>query len=76
MTFSINRFSTDSYKHTVGEVFYNWNKVLNMNIQAEYMFVDRDRRQYPPGFADRLWEKFIENSELPPRPDVRGMRWG
>lgn len=70
MTFGINRFSTDHYKHTVGGVFYHWNKVLNMNVQAEYMFVDRDNRQYPAGFADRLWEKFIENSELPPKPDI------
>lgn len=70
MTFKINRFTTDSYKLTVGYVFWRWNMILNMNVWGEYMFVDRDKRQYPPGFADRLKDKFLEFSELPSRPDI------
>ena len=70
MTFRINRYTTDSYKLTVGYVFWRWNMILNMNVWGEYQFVDRDDRQYPPGFADRLRDKFAEISELPPRPEI------
>ncbi len=70
MTIKKTRYTTDGYKLSVGQVFWRWNMLFNMNIDAEYMFVDRDHRQYPAGFAERLKDRFLENSELPSRPEI------
>ena len=70
MVLSKTRYTTDGYKLSVGNIFWYWNMILGMKVQGRYKFFDRDNTVYPSTFADQLREKFEENSELPPRPDI------
>jgi nicotinate phosphoribosyltransferase len=70
MTLGKTRYTTDGYKISVGNEFYYWNTVRGLDVKGRYMFVDREHRQYPNTFADQLREKFLENGELPARPEI------
>ena len=70
MTLKKTRFTTDGYKLSVGQVFWRWNMLYNMKVEGRYMFVDRDNRYYPSGFAERLREKFEENADLPAHQEI------
>lgn len=70
MTIKKSRYTTDGYKLSVGYILWWLNMVMGMKIQGRYMFVDRNKTQYPSGFADRLKDKFAENEELPARPEI------
>jgi len=70
MTLKKTRYTTDGYKLSVGYILWWLNMVMGMKIQGRYMFVDRNGTHYPDGFAVRLKNKFVENEELPARPEI------
>lgn len=65
-----SKYDTDGYKLTMGYIFYQLNMVQDRKIMGRYEFYDRDNRIFPSGFADRLRDEVIANSNLSPEPDI------
>jgi nicotinate phosphoribosyltransferase len=64
------KYATDAYMFSMGLKYYIWNILMNMGIEGRFEFKDRTNHVFQPGFAEKLWERIFERSELSPDPYI------
>jgi len=65
-----SKYGTDGYKLTMGYIFWFMNFIQGHQIQARYLFVDRDDRVFPEGFSNQLQDEIESMASLDSNPAI------